>query len=429
MSRTKRLEAVNIQWIFRVYAVAAFLGGLAITGWGPLWFGAHMADQPFGRAALVRVFGGILMAVACCAAGLAGTEEPRAQKRGLFWFWLGHMVVFLVVLSQSYAIWGGGVSLTAARVLFAVGFILFSLWTTAEGEKLARPIGTILGGAAESQEGVRSRYEEQIRAAARQEERNRLARDLHDSIKQQIFVIQTAAATAQARFGGDEAGTRQALDQVRDSAREAMAEMEAMLDQMTAAPLENVGLVEAIRKQCEAFAFRTGASVDFQPGELPRSESLPAGAHEAFLRVTQEALSNAARHARATKLRVSLGTALDNLRLSIEDDGAGFDTNRAPRGQGIGNIRTRADEFGGTFELASHPGRGTTIVFSIPYEQVPASAVYKRKAIEAGAAFGGMVIIYAFWVRSDNFLVWTALGGIWTLRYVVGYCRALRQAR
>jgi signal transduction histidine kinase len=428
MSRTARLEAVNIQWIFRVYAVVAFAGGLAIAGWGQ-WFGSHMVDQPWGSAALLRVFGGIIMAAACFAAGLAAVEEPRAQKQGLFWFSVGHFIVFLVILSQSIAIWGPGVSDIAARVLFAVVFILFYLWTTAEGERLPSPILTLFRGAPESHDRLRSRYEEQIRAAARQEERNRLARDLHDSIKQQIFVIQTAAATAQARFGGDEAGTKQALDQVRDSAKEAMAEMEAMLDQMAAAPLENAGLVEAVKKQVEAFGFRTGAAVDFQLGELPPSDSLPAGAHEAFLRVAQEALSNAARHARATTVRVSLEKAGANLRLAIEDDGAGFDTDAARRGQGIANMRARADEFGGAFDLASRPGGGTEIAFSIPYERVLPAAVYKRKAIEVGAALAALVAVRLFWVRSNATLTLTALTAVWTARYVVAYFRATRHAQ
>lgn len=77
--------------------------------------------------------------------------------------------------------------------------------------------------------------------AASQEERHRLARGLPDSVKQQLFVIQTAAATPQTRFDGDSQGAREAIAQVRTSAREAITEMQAMLDQLRAAPLENTG--------------------------------------------------------------------------------------------------------------------------------------------------------------------------------------------
>src|SRR5690606_2735676 len=88
---------------------------------------------------------------------------------------------------------------------------------------------------------LRSRYDAQIREAARVEERSRLARDLHDAVKQQLFVIQTGAATSEVRFDSDPAGAREALAQIRTAAREATTEMEALIDELQATPLENVG--------------------------------------------------------------------------------------------------------------------------------------------------------------------------------------------
>ena len=171
---------------------------------------------------------------------------------------------------------------------------------------------------------LRSTYEEQIRAAAAQEERNRLARDLHDSIKQQIFVIQTAAATAQARSGADPNGAARALEQVRSSAREAMVEMEVMLDQLRAAPLGNTGLVEALKKLCEAVKYRSGSGGHhLKHGELPSHEAFPPGSQDALFRIAQEALSNAARHARASRIEVSLEASAVSLQLRVNDDGRG----------------------------------------------------------------------------------------------------------
>src|SRR5215218_4994171 len=183
---------------------------------------------------------------------------------------------------------------------------------------------------------LRSEYEQQIRAAARQEERARLARDLHDAVKQQLFAIQTAAATVQARFDADPAGARLALEQVRSAAREAMTEMEAMLDQLQAAPIENAGLVAFLRKQCEALGFQTGAKVTFTVGTLPAETAVDPPVRQTMARVAQEALSNVARHARASNVSVSLGTSDGRLVLIVKDDGSGFVTEQEPRRMGMG---------------------------------------------------------------------------------------------
>jgi len=158
-----------------------------------------------------------------------------------------------------------------------------------------------------------------------------------------------------------------ALDQIRSSAREAMTEMEAMMDQMRSVPLENASLVEALKKQYEALGHRTGAQVEFRLGDLPPNETLLPGSQQAILRVAQEALANIGRHARANNVTVSLGSFIDRLELRIQDDGAGFDQLQARRGAGITNMRARAEEFGGNFNVTSGPGSGTTVVLSIPY--------------------------------------------------------------
>ena len=168
------------------------------------------------------------------------------------------------------------------------------------------------------------RFEASIRQAARQEERARLARDLHDAVKQQLFVIQTAAATAEQRFDGDRSGAQAALTQVRASARDALKEMEVMLEQLQAVPIGNAGLIESLKRQCEAVAFRTGAEVRFVPGSLPPDVAFPPGAHQAMLRFAQEALANVARHARANHVTVTLERQDTIVALSIADDGRGY---------------------------------------------------------------------------------------------------------
>lgn len=206
------------------------------------------------------------------------------------------------------------------------------------------------------------------RDTAAQQERNRLARELHDSIKQQIFSISMSSAAVQARWDTDPQGARDALDDVRRSAQEAMAEMNALLQQLSPAPLEKVGLVQALREQCEALGYRTDADVTMAFGEFPPDDRLPMGAQESLFRVAQEALSNVARHARAGHVRLYVGQRDANgpLTLEVQDDGQGFQVDAAMGGMGLENIRQRVRALGGAVALESRPGEGTTLHVTIP---------------------------------------------------------------
>jgi signal transduction histidine kinase len=156
---------------------------------------------------------------------------------------------------------------------------------------------------------LRERQLQQASEAAVQETRNRLARDLHDSIKQQLFSINISAAAVQARLAQDTQGALAALDDVRGSAKAALVEMNALLQQLSPEPLAKVGLVKALQEQCEALEYRTGAKVNVIISDLPDDEQFPLGAQEALFRMAQEALSNVARHARAgqVELRLEIG--------------------------------------------------------------------------------------------------------------------------
>ena len=391
MVTTEQPDAIDTRGVFRVYAWVAGMGGLVVMLWGQSSFGPpDLFGQPWGRAALVRVFGSIVIAAGCCAAALGSVEDPASRHRGLRWFAVGHGVVASMVFLQWQAIWGepGPAYQAVLGLLLTAVLVLFYFWQTGDGHRAGEwlaPTGLFGDRDRQSAEPPRSTYEQQIRQAAAQEERNRLARELHDSIKQQIFVIQTAAATAQIRFDEDRAGASQALEQVRTSAREAMTEMEVLLDQLRAVPLENSGLVGALKRQCEALGHRTGAEVAFELGTMPPSETLSPGAHQAIFRVAQEALANIGRHARARTVRVGLDSDVANVTLTVEDDGTGFETGRhAAAGLGIGNMRARAGEFGGSLDLESLAGSGTCLRLSIPIAQAPDRSEYGRRALVWG---------------------------------------------
>ncbi len=211
---------------------------------------------------------------------------------------------------------------------------------------------------------------QQVSKAAAQEERNRLARDLHDSIKQQIFSVVMSAAAVKARWEHDPQGARQAVDDIVKNAREAQVEMQALLQQLRPSPLENIGLTESLRTQCQALEYRTGAKVYAEFGTLAADERFPVGSQEMIFRIVQEAFANIARHARASQVWFTLSTVDDEIVVEMKDDGQGFDlaqgTEHRQAGMGLSNIRERAEALKGNFMLQSAPGEGTSIHITIP---------------------------------------------------------------
>ena len=213
---------------------------------------------------------------------------------------------------------------------------------------------------------LHTRELQQASEIAAQEERHRLARDLHDSIKQQLFSIQVSAAAAQARWYKDPDGAKTAVSDARQSAQAALVEMNALLQQLAEHPLETIGLGQALREQAEALSYRTGAKVDVNIAPLPDNERFPLHNREALFRIAQEAMGNIARHARAQHVTISLKPDMDHIHLLITDDGQGFNEKNVHAGMGLANMRQRAAEIGGEAAIKSQVGQGTTIQFMVP---------------------------------------------------------------
>jgi signal transduction histidine kinase len=435
-----RPEAIDSRLVFRVYAWIAIAGGLTLYAWGPmLLLQLHAPGLPYGRAAILRTAAAILAAAGVCALGFARVMDPVSRRRGLTWFAAAHFVFGGLFLLQWIAIFVLVLPPSVGWISLVAGVVLLYLALTGPGGQLGRAAMTIQADdgtvrhdrvslrSKPSLDSLRSQYQEQIRQAVRQEERARLARDLHDAVKQQLFVIQTAAATAQARFGPDPDGARSAIDRIRESTREAMTEMEVMLDQLRAAPLENAGLVAALRQQCDALGFRTGADVTFEVGALPPEADVPPGAREAILRAAQEALSNVARHARARTVQVGLKQDGSDLVLTVRDDGSGFEPNARGHGMGLASLAARAQEVGGRFAFDSVRQRGTAVCFAVPCGHLPARQYLKRAAFWSLPLIAGALLIAAGGPRLQPWgAASAAIAAIAVARYAVAGYRVRR---
>lgn len=212
----------------------------------------------------------------------------------------------------------------------------------------------------------RAQLQRQASEEAASEERQRLARDLHDSIKQQIFGIRMSALAAQAQLTEDAAKAQEALADIQQSATEVQVEMQALLQQLRLTPLEHTSFAEAIYIQAEALEHRSEAEVRIEMADLPASDRCPLSMQEAIFRIVQEAFANIARHARARHVVCSIVHDETMLRVVISDDGQGFDPQKGRKGMGLTNIQERARYLDGRATVTSTPGHGTTINIQIP---------------------------------------------------------------
>jgi signal transduction histidine kinase len=197
-------------------------------------------------------------------------------------------------------------------------------------------------------------------ANARHQERSRIARELHDSISQELFSLSVLAGGLRRALPPGS----QVLPQVETMERTAgdtMREMQSLLLALHPVALEELGLVSAIESICAAYRERLGAAVRC---EL-ESVALPPALDHAILRVCQEALANAVRHAGASAITVRLRAGPEHVTLEVADDGQGFDA-ACPSGSGLGlrAMRDRVAEQGGRLTIDSDPatpGAGTAV--------------------------------------------------------------------
>lgn len=404
MSAIPRPDAFDPRLVLRAYAwVFAGLGVLCGV-LGPFWRAGEPTDPLYTMA--VRTSGWLMIAGSCAAIGLDGAGSREKRRRGLGWFAVAHVVLAIggslaLVRPSRAGIVDRPATTFALSALTVLAFVLCYAWSTTEGDAGSSSVfswrrrrgAQPATDAGETPAGVR-----EARAIAQQEERNRLARDLHDSVKQQVFAINASAATAEARMASDPAGAREAIVRVRASAREAMTELEAMLDQLRAVPLELTSLVGALRKQTDAFQSRTGVPVHVTVGELPADDVLLPGAAHAAFRVAQEALANVARHARATRVELSIAHSDSGMTLMVRDNGSGFDAAGSASGMGLANMRSRAAEAGGQLNVTSRAGE-TVVTVTMPLVAVTLRH-YRREALRRAVTtvlWLGVFLALAVW--------------------------------
>lgn len=203
---------------------------------------------------------------------------------------------------------------------------------------------------------------------AGEQERARLARELHDSVAQALYGISLGAKTARATLERDPQRTRASLEYTINLAEGGVSEMKALLFSLRPDALEEGGLIAALTQHARALEARHGLKVQAQLHEEP---PLTPDAQAAAYRVMQEALHNVVKHARATHVRLSVSQEGRQVILTVQDDGRGFDP-QAPRQGSLGqrSMRERAAGAGGTLSVQSAEGEGTSVTLTLPATQL-----------------------------------------------------------
>lgn len=236
--------------------------------------------------------------------------------------------------------------------------------------ELARANAELGAEIAVRREAESGRRELQRRLArAREDEQRRTARDLHDQVGQTLSALMLAIKTACESAPLPETIMTRLTDALH-LAEDLGRDIHQIATRLRPSVLDHFGLHSALRQLLLDWSKRCGKTVDFE-GEWVKDKRYPADVETTLYRVTQEALTNVARHAHATHVSVVVERSSDQLICVVEDNGTGFDVSTMATGRmGLESMRERALLVGGSLEVESAPGAGTTVIVTIPLHGV-----------------------------------------------------------
>ncbi|GAB3707195.1 sensor histidine kinase [Nocardiopsis oceani] len=203
-------------------------------------------------------------------------------------------------------------------------------------------------------------------------EREHLAREMHDTLAQGFTSIITLTQAVESELDSEPETARRHLALMRETAAENLAETRAMVAARQQIRVADESLDASVRRIAERLGQELGISVTADVTGTP--EELPNHHQVCLLRTAQEALANLRKHAGADGARVTLAYTDVGVRLTVADDGNGFDPARPANGNGLANMRHRAESVGGLLEVDSVPGTGTTVRLSLPHDETEADA-------------------------------------------------------
>ncbi len=208
---------------------------------------------------------------------------------------------------------------------------------------------------------------EQVRFSAVTEERQRLARELHDAVSQQLFAISMTATALGRTLEKDFDKAKRQVSLIEEMASVAQSEMRALLLHLRPVHLEGKRLSQGLQELLLELKTKVPIDISF---DMDESIQLSKGIEDHLFRIVQEALSNTLRHSKADKLEVRLNQRNETVRLSVKDNGIGFDLDQQKHtSYGLVSMKERVIEVGGDLNIITAPGKGTRIDIRVPLVQ------------------------------------------------------------
>lgn len=280
--------------------------------------------------------------------------------------WVGILVLVTIAGQIVQFGWPEALSFT---VLYVAGLFFVAAFSviTQEADAARKRSEELLAQLQAANEQLLN-YADQAEKLAIANERNRLARDLHDSVAQTLYGLTLQSETASRKLAAGQVEAAQAeLRAMGDIAQETLQETRLLIFELRPPILEAEGLRAALRTRLEAVEARSGLAIQ---ADLEAIDRLPAAVETGLYRIAQEALNNVMKHAQAGQLWVTLATKDGRLILEVRDDGLGFDVDTAASGASLGlkSMAERAEQIGAKVTLDSAPGRGDGVLVELPYE-------------------------------------------------------------
>ncbi|MFI7128531.1 histidine kinase [Nonomuraea sp. NPDC050153] len=384
-------------WFDGGFAAAGPLFGSGLAAAGS-WAGGSAAYFGSGPGSFAPWWPGVALAAAVWLAPIGWLHPRRDTRRALV---VGHYLVlialacaltaaspvFVVFASIGYPLAiallparliMAGVTLTAAVVVtaqagpgaqgtlftviagVALPLVAAGWYVSGEHDKRRRLVERLRAAMAENA-SLNTLLLDQARRAGVRDERHRVAGEIHDTVAQDLVAL---IGQLNAADRASPAEARRHLDQAAELARRSLSEARRSVRALRPEPLETSRLPDAITDLAESWSRSAGVHLTLEITGTP--VALAAPIEDTLYRVTQEALANVAKHARATRTGLTLSYTDETILLDIRDDGAGFDPQKPADGFGLDGMRQRTHAVGGTLHLESAPNQGTTVAAEIP---------------------------------------------------------------